>query len=99
MAPRSLRSATAAASSIPATSTRSRTKGSGTADTTKPQASTSKSKRGGPAKKSSVQRLKEDQQNEAAGKPKRFTKNSNISVAPPPHYREHSGTVTPASIL
>ncbi|KAF8983848.1 hypothetical protein BDQ17DRAFT_1437238 [Cyathus striatus] len=71
MAPRSLRSATAAASSIPATSTR----------------------------KSSVQRLKEDQQNEAAGKPRDLQKNSNISVAPPPHYRECSGTVTPASIL
>ncbi|KAF8995014.1 hypothetical protein BDQ17DRAFT_1523766 [Cyathus striatus] len=51
----------------------------------------------------SVQHLEEDQQNDAAGPPKKLTKknlrNSNISVAPPPHYHECSGTVTPASLV
>ncbi|KAF8989968.1 hypothetical protein BDQ17DRAFT_1474307 [Cyathus striatus] len=53
----------------------------------------------------SVQHLEEDQQNDAAGPPKKLTnaerilENSNISVAPPPHYHECSGTVTPASLI
>ncbi|KAF8991271.1 hypothetical protein BDQ17DRAFT_1332975 [Cyathus striatus] len=137
MEPRSLRSATAAASSIPATSTRSRTKDSGTADTTELQASTSKAKRGGPVKsggrgrggrkgkggkrivewesreeglerrklrkalfrdlkKTSKMKLLENQR---FTKVEKILENSNISVAPPSHYHEHSGTITPASIL
>ncbi|KAF8990952.1 hypothetical protein BDQ17DRAFT_1333175 [Cyathus striatus] len=125
MAPRSLRSATAAASSIPATSTslreegqlslegggRSVRKGKGgkriVSDNEEEEEEEEEERKSSYvlAGKALFKDLKKTSKMKLLGKPKRFTKvekileNSNISVAPPPHYRECSGTVTPASIL